>query len=453
MVNTQTNEILPKTKMSGLYRFFAWCSGARLYLLKYCPTDYNKYFGIGIIVFLTGLMASITGSYALFTIFNSIPVALVFGVFWGILIFFLDWFIISSLKKEEKFGKELLFSLPRIILAILLAMVIATPLELKLFEKEINAELIRLKSQNVIEYKNLLNTEFDEINKLKAENQKLLNEIKEKEKNRNELFDKVIKEAEGQSPTGIVGKGPVYREKKAELDRLDKQLEQINKTNREQIDLNNKRINELEQVKTTKTQINKAEIEKSDGLLARLQALSALREQNATLNTAVWFIFILFILIEAAPILVKLLSRRGPYDELLEKEEYEKQIEYKKQKIKARVLANNYIELLKQKDELQVEAEKRNNEKLIKEIEQAKEDINKKVVEKWKEYELQQVKDLELIKNDFKENDETENKIESENETVNQETEHKDIIQAPENIKQEAESEKGLNELKNANNG
>ena len=453
MVNKHTDEILPKTKMSGLYRFFAWCSGARLYLLKYCPTDYNKYFGIGIIVFLTGLMASITGFYALFTIFNSIPVALVFGTFWGILIFFLDWFIISSLKKEENFGKELLFSFPRIILAILLAMVIATPLELKLFEKEINAELIRLKSQNIIEYKNLLNTEFDEINKLKTENQELLNQIKEKEKKRNELFDKVIKEAEGQSPTGIVGKGPVYREKKAELDRLDKQLEQINKTNREQIALNNKKINNLEQVKTTKTQINKTEIEKSDGMLARLQALSALRKQNATLNSATWLIFVLFILIEAAPILVKLLSRRGPYDELLEKEEYEKQIEYKKQKIKARVLANNYIELLKQKDELQVEAEKRNNEKLIKEIEQAKEDINKKVVEKWKEYELQQVKDLELLKNDIKESNKAED--ESVNDVINRETEHKNINQETENenIKRETESEENLNELKNANNG
>ena len=125
--------------------------------------------------------------------------------------------------------------------------------------------------------------------------------------------------------------------------------------------------------------------------MARLEAMSILKDKNVTVSRASWFIFILFILIEAAPILVKLLSRRGPYDELIDKEEYEKQIEYKKQKIKAKVLANNYLELLKQKDELQIEAEKRNNENLVKHIEDAKEDINKKVVEKWKEKELETV--------------------------------------------------------------
>lgn len=241
MINIKQTEILPKTKMNAVYRFFTWCSGARLYLLKHCPTDYNKYFGIGIIVFLTGVMASITGAFALFTIFDSVLIAIIFGAFWGILIFFLDWFIVSSLKKEEKFVKELLFSLPRIILAILLAIIIASPLELKLFEKEINAELIRLKSQNVIENKALIDNEFSEIKSLKNENETLNNEIIEKENLRNQLFNRVIQEAEGQSPTGIVGKGPVYSEKKAELDRLNVQLEKLTKTNRKRIEENRKK--------------------------------------------------------------------------------------------------------------------------------------------------------------------------------------------------------------------
>jgi len=424
MINTAYNqqEILPKTKMSFVYRFFAWCSGARLYLLKYCPTDYNKYFGIGMIVFLTGVMASITGAFALYTIFNSLAIAIIFGLFWGILIFFLDWFIVSSLKKEEKFSKEFFFALPRIVLAVLLAVIIATPLELKLFEKEINAELIRIKSQNLINYKNLSDKEFDQIKILKTENERLNSEIIEKEKKRNELFDKVIKEAEGKSPTGKIGKGPVYREKKAELDRLSKQLEEISRRNNIIIAENNKKIQQLETEKNKQVQSGKYEIQKSDGLLARLEALSELRKNNTTLNTAIWLIFILFILIEAAPVLVKLLSRRGPYDELLEKEEYEKQIEYKKQKIKARVLANNYIELLKQKDELQIEAEKRNNEKLIQEIEHAKNDINKKVVEKWKTHELKQVEEFKLANTNIKQaQNEKENKQVKEEHNSNKE--------------------------------
>ena len=443
MINTGSKEeILPKTKMSVVYRFFAWCSGARLYLLKYCPTDYNKYFGIGIIVFLTGIMASLTGSFALYMIFNSVTIAIIFGLFWGILIFFLDWFIVSSLKKEEKFGKELLFAFPRLLLAVLLAIIIATPLELKLFEKEINAELIRLKSESILQYNKLTDKEFEQIQILKKENERLHNEIFIKEKKRDELFDKVIKEAEGKSPTGKIGKGPVYREKKAELDRLNKQLTKLTEENNHLIAENRKKIKQLENKKAEKTAIDKAELRQSDGLLARLEALANLKKRNQTLNTAVWLIFVLFILIEAAPVLVKLLSRRGPYDELLEKEEYEKQVEYKKQKIKARVLANNYIELLKQKDELQVEAQKRNNEKLIQEIEQAKNDINKKVIEKWKLYELQQVEDLKLNKKTNKEQAEDSNSNEQTKEN-NIKEQNQETISA-ENFKTEKNEQKSI---------
>lgn len=405
----QSNQtiILPKHKMSLFYRFFSWCSGARLYLLKSCPTDYNKYFGIGIIVFLTGIMASITGYFALYTIFDSYWIAAVFGVFWGILIFFLDWFIVGSLKKEEKFISEFSFSVPRIILAVLLAVVISKPLELKLFEKEINAVLVNVKTESSIKYKQLVDKEFGQIEILKIENENLRKEVKDKEEKRNLLFDMIIKEAEGRSPTGIIGKGPVYREKKAEFDRLNQNLDVLKNNNSEQIKINLQKIEELNVQKNDRIGKSSKDIQNADGLLARLEAMSILKDKNATVNMASWFIFILFILIEAAPILVKLLSRRGPYDELIDKEEYEKLVEYKKQKIKAKVLANNYLELLKQKDELQIEAEKRNNENLVKHIEEAKEDINKKVVEKWKEKKLETVH-ADLVESDSQKENSTE---------------------------------------------
>ena len=76
-------------KGNYLSRFFAWCSGARLYLLKHCPTEINVYLGIGIIVFFTGALAAISGGYAVWMIFETTWAAVVFGVFWGMIIFFL----------------------------------------------------------------------------------------------------------------------------------------------------------------------------------------------------------------------------------------------------------------------------------------------------------------------------------------------------------------------------
>jgi len=324
----------------------------------------------------------------LYIIFNSIPLAIIFGIFWGILIFFLDWYIVSSLKKEERFFSEFLFSVPRLILAVLLAVVISRPLELKLFEKEIDGVLQTIQSENSIEYKELIDKEYGSISQLTQKNERLRLEVKQKEKLRDKLFNMLIEEAEGRSPTSKIGKGAVYREKKEEYDKIDKELQELKLVNNAQAEKNRETIAILESNKQKQVDKSNSKIKKADGLLARLEAMGVLSEKNSTVMYASWFIFILFILIESSPILVKLLSKRGPYDELIEKEEYEKQIEYKKQKVKAKILANNYLELLKQKDELQIEAEKRNNEKLVMEIENAKDEINKLAIGKWKQEEI-----------------------------------------------------------------
>lgn len=393
-ISANQTQVPHKYRLSPIYRFFCWCSGARLYLLKSCPTDYNKYFGIGIIVFLTGMMASLTGFYALFLIFNSFYISLVFGIFWGILIFFLDWFIVGSLKKENRFFSELVFATPRLILAVLLAIVISRPLELKLFEKEINGMLQSIQSENSIQYNKLIDKEYGEISALKAENQRLSDEIVKKEEYRSLLFNLMIEEAEGRSATNKVGKGLVYKEKKTEYDKVDSELSELKLKNNRLIEENLKTLTLLEQNKLKQVGESNLAIRQADGLLARFEAMSELNKKNNSVRYASWFIFILFILIEASPILVKLLSQRGPYDELFEKEEYEKLIEYKKQKVKAEVLANNYLELLKQKDELQFEAEKRNNENLIKEIETAKDEINRVYINKWKQKEIDSLPDV-----------------------------------------------------------
>src|SRR6056297_3887837 len=104
-----------KHKLNLFYQFFCWCSGARLYILEKCPSEYNKFFGIGAVVFMTGGLAAITGTYALYTVFSNLYIAIPFGIFWGFLIFFLDWYIVASLRKEKKFYKEIAGAAPRII--------------------------------------------------------------------------------------------------------------------------------------------------------------------------------------------------------------------------------------------------------------------------------------------------------------------------------------------------
>src|SRR5699024_10544572 len=90
-------------------------------------------------------MATFAGGYAIHITCDSMEVSVFFALFWGALIFNLDRYIVSTLSAGTS-GKviskqNILEATPRLLMAILLGFVIATPLELKLFEKEINAEI------------------------------------------------------------------------------------------------------------------------------------------------------------------------------------------------------------------------------------------------------------------------------------------------------------------------
>src|SRR5687768_4320191 len=107
--------------MQKITMFFWHCSGADLDILKKCPTESSKYVGIGATIFFTGLFAALSGAYALYTVFDSIFTSLIFGFVWGLMIFNLDRYIVSSMRKEGKFSRELALATPRILLAILIS--------------------------------------------------------------------------------------------------------------------------------------------------------------------------------------------------------------------------------------------------------------------------------------------------------------------------------------------
>ncbi|MFP4556679.1 MAG: DUF4407 domain-containing protein [Bacteroidales bacterium] len=390
MQKLQENEKVSQSKrrLPFLYHFFCWCSGARLYLLKQCPTEYNKYYGIGVIVFLTGIMASLSGGYAIYTVFRNLQVSLAFGALWGFLIFSIDWYIVASLRKHQNKSKEFATALPRFILALLIAFVVSMPLKMKLFEREINQQIVFDQQQSAIGFQNLVNEEFVDIERIESENRMLRQEIAQKEEQRNKLFTMIIDEAEGMSPTRTPGKGPVYREKKAEYDKVDEELKQLIKQNNKIIQQNLIALEQLREKRNSAIENAQTTTAESDGFLARLKAMGTLNESNASIRWASWFIILLFITIESAPIIVKLLSARGPYDDMLESEEYIKQVKIKRDVVQTELTEDHHIDLHslleKERNESLYEVEKQH----IKSEALALSEINTLKIKKWKEKEL-----------------------------------------------------------------
>src|SRR5687768_13185186 len=214
--------------MQKITLFFWHCSGADLELLKKCPTESSKYVGIGATIFFTGLFAALSGGYALFTVFDSFIAAIVFGLVWGLMIFNLDRYIVSSMRKEGKFGREFVLATPRILLAILISIVIAKPLELKVFDKEIQPELIVMEQEAYARQEAQLRTRFTPtIDSLKSVVQFLKTEITLKAGKRDELRRLAQEEADGTGGSRRRNLGPIYKVKKADADAAELELLQL----------------------------------------------------------------------------------------------------------------------------------------------------------------------------------------------------------------------------------
>ncbi len=307
--------------MTKISEFFIWCSGANLSTVRRCPSERSKYVGIGGTVLFTGIFAALSGGYAIDTIFDNYLYAILFGLLWGLMIFNLDRYIVSSIKKEKKKSKEFLFALPRIILAVFLSLVIAKPLELKIFEKEIEVELesIQLEKKQQLEQK--IRISYDSIiatyeKKVKTNQQQLHLQADK----RDALMLRAQREADGTGGSGQRNAGPIYKLKKADADKANQEyldnkkgIDSLNLTYQSEISLLEKeKKNNLKEVNTSQY----------NGIAARLHALSELSTSNHAIAIANIFIILLFIALETAPIFVKIISHRGPYDDIIQAHEH-----------------------------------------------------------------------------------------------------------------------------------
>ena len=126
-------------------------------------------------------------------------------------------------------------------------------------------------------------------------------------------------------------------------------------------------------------------------LPAQLQALSKLTNENESIAWASILITLLFIILETAPVVVKLLSSSGTYEEILEAEEYVISME---QKIKISNLndeINTTLKISSEKNKNKLDAELSGNAKLLNQIASAQAEIANVAILKWKEDEIEKL--------------------------------------------------------------
>ena len=443
--------------MKYLNKLFWWSAGANIDVLEKCPTDQPKYFGVGGTIIFTALMASFAGGYAFFTAFKSVPMSVFFGLFWGALIFNLDRYIVSTIGKGDGTSKitveEWKLAAPRLLMAILLGFVISTPLELKIFETEIQTVVERLKIDKAEELKSRDTTYVFNLNKLSERSASLENditkltydktslsenagkfydnsilELKTDLKNKNSLLTVLQKRVNNSyssyvqskrdslSTNTINSRLKTLRARQSERDKARADIKNI-QTNITDLTANKgnavidekNRINDLlsskqqekkileEQINSKQKTLDKKNIgyenktENYNGFAAHLEALSILTTEKPIIWWAKWLITLLFIFIEIAPVLFKLMAESGPYDDIMERIKHETNV-LEKQKISdLNDNINTSIKISTEKNQIRLEAELLGNKALLEKIALAQAAVAEIAVEKWKEEELKKL--------------------------------------------------------------
>jgi len=335
-------------EMGPIRRFLWFCAGADEQILKRCPhSERVKEEGIGGVVLATTVLAFLSSSYAFYTIFGpkvgyaldpdriSNPffwgaVSIACGIVWALIIFNLDRFIVTSTGHGDgtsnitlgEFGR----AIPRLLMAIIIGLTLAAPLEIRVFKSEIDAELHSLQQaqteKNTVarkakfeEQKKHISAKIDSLNVLldsgRNNLQKKINQVRSAQVS-------LDAEATGGSGTGARGIGPVYKHLEQNLIQTQAQLDQ------EKNEWNNKKEPKIQrEIKLAEEKYNAAtkayekfehneylKAASIDGLGKRIELAHKLFFWPSL------FLILLLMIIEITPVLIKMMLIRGPYDYL-----------------------------------------------------------------------------------------------------------------------------------------
>lgn len=444
MANNSIKSDSLEIKRSNWLNELLWsCSGVNKNVLRQCPPDYSKYAGIGGTILFTALMAALSAGYALNFVFDNTNIAIGFGIFWGLLIFNLDRFIVNTMYSDGKHTiswAELRSGLPRIIMAIFLGIVISTPLELKIFYKEIDAQMQKdMKSQvddYVREDKVLLDSLRIQRERLREapldphvvgslgstdlEVQQKVSELSNLRKNEAELNNQIanltyqIRKFDAshnhddsikakqlrRSRAPIQGKLNNTRSQIRELDVIVRTLSSDYKALMEKAEgQREKDLSRLDgRILSLENKVNSSETsyggrlkENFGGLRAQMKAFSELRNEDKTTDIAAWFIMLLFVIIETAPTFFKMMMEDGPYDKLLKAEKHRIKVLSDKRISDVNDAVNTCVRISTMKNEKRLEAEIIANQDILEKIARAQSELLETAISQWKETELEKI--------------------------------------------------------------
>lgn len=290
-------------------RFLRYLSNTDPEIMKYCTARARMLQELlGAMILFTGVMAFASGSYAVFTFTEQIPISLIVGSIYAFGIIQFDRFVITSSSRWA--------TITRIPLALIIGLAVSMPLETYIFHKRIDEVITRdtdirnaLLKDSLLAPHGRLRAEIDSIRQDAAEQADLFQ--RENEYASKELTGSTIY-SPGRTWSQKTGAGPNYENAKQNAgfaDQRRKELEILATTLQIQLSRREDSINLVFE--------RKKKLPTTD-LLNRIEALEKIKANSPDATKIAWIIRILLVLFEIFPAISKFFLDKTEYYTLLE---------------------------------------------------------------------------------------------------------------------------------------
>lgn len=342
----------------------AGLAGARTDILAVAPGARSKFVALGGVLLSTGALAVLSMTFAVHMALGVWwPFALLVGLGWGAVVVNLDRMLLVGMAHDASLKRNLVLAVPRVGLALVLGVVIATPLTLQVFHREIDTEVVALQAEKSDAYQESLDADsrfagLPQLREQVAEQQEIVATGGRSDPGLAVVHDQVAAaqaahdaavqtsrelearaqcELDGTCGTGEAGTGTAYQQARAAADaqaaavatarsELDAALAAASAAEARSaqqaaasLETDQAELTRLTAAQTRLQTAFDATNTGSGGILLRLEALDRLSDTNATLWAAQVMLSLLFMCVEILPVLMKLLLNFSPpsaYDRL-----------------------------------------------------------------------------------------------------------------------------------------
>lgn len=159
----------------------AWLGGVDFPTLEDVPSGRDRFVAMGLVLLTTASLAVLSMSFALHDGLRvAWPAALAFALLWGLIILNLDRFLVLSMGSGGSTKHQAWMAAPRVLMAVVLSLVISTPLVLRVFQSDIQSEIFtyqleQSREQGALEAKSKEQREADRLREQISRHEATLN--------------------------------------------------------------------------------------------------------------------------------------------------------------------------------------------------------------------------------------------------------------------------------------